>query len=112
MDEVGIVRAVTLAKLREYCGGRDPARWGLVTSDGGLFFGMSAPKKELLVSLADIERAAEEDDELAGLRPEELVMVSWTTSIDPVEIEWHVLSEDDVLAMKQETDEDGTTTVN
>jgi hypothetical protein len=101
------VYSVTIAVLKEHCGENASDSWGLVAFEGGIFFGNASPESQMLLSMSEIYYASDEDEMFSLFSYDELYLLFWTASIEPVSIEWYIVTEGDLLLLQQVSGEEG-----
>jgi hypothetical protein len=107
MDSDSAVYSVTIAVLKELCGENASDSWGLVAFEGGIFFGNASPESQMLLSMSEIYYASDEDEMFSLFSYDELYLLFWTASIEPVSIEWYIVTEGDLLLLQQVSGEEG-----
>ena len=106
MNEEGIPHAVLISTFEEICQGKEPDAVGMVEHEGQILFGPPQEGMRLLVSLQEVRNFIEEH-ELTDVPKDKLNMVFFVESLNPTTVEWHVFTEEQLEAMKEEDTREG-----
>lgn len=107
LDETGFVHVMSITRFEQFCKGCDPDQAGMLFDGRQILFGIKREEIKIILSVEKVQDFIREEPGLAGVKKEDMLFVFWVETLNPLNVAWCVLTQEDIDGMEEDEREHG-----